>query len=70
MNMAAQLSFASVTTRERYLHALENPEVSEFMVRRLDGQINEALHATPDSGVVFDGIESCWVPEHERDDDL
>ncbi|ORY68314.1 uncharacterized protein BCR38DRAFT_385787 [Pseudomassariella vexata] len=44
-----------------------HPEVSEFMVKRLDGKTVSALNATSSSGVVFNGLIDEWVPE--RDDD-
>ncbi|CAJ2507742.1 Uu.00g089280.m01.CDS01 [Anthostomella pinea] len=44
-----------------------HPEVHEYMVRRLDGQILPVFTATPDSGVVYDGLTHEWVPEHVED---
>ncbi|KAM5349961.1 hypothetical protein ACJ41O_006466 [Fusarium nematophilum] len=44
-------------------------EVPEFMVRRLDGRIHQALNATPGSGVVFTGAEQ-WVAEPTEDDPI
>ncbi|KAI0020263.1 hypothetical protein F4780DRAFT_779619 [Xylariomycetidae sp. FL0641] len=45
---------------------LPRPEVSEYMVRRLDGHIHPALNGSPESGVVYDGTKGQWVAENDR----
>ena len=47
-----------------------HPEVSEFMVRRLDGHILPVLDATPRSGIVYSGLSGKWVPELESKNDM
>ena len=44
-------------------------EVPEFMVRRLDGQINPVLLATPDSGVTYIG-QGQWAAEEQEEDPM
>ncbi len=51
------------TTRRAHVH----PEVSEFMVRKLDGQILPILNATPESGVRYDSGRGQWMPEIENE---
>lgn len=43
-----------------------HPEVSEFMVRKLDGHIIPVLDATPGSGVVYNGLADKWMPTSEE----
>ena len=52
-------SQSHITERPR----LANHEVPEFLVRRLDGHTHPVLATTPDSGVVYSGIENQWTLE-------
>jgi len=51
-------------------HMSPHPEVSEYMVRRLDGQALTALDASPDSGVTFNGLTGQWVAEGGRKNEM
>ncbi|KAI1340922.1 hypothetical protein F5Y15DRAFT_414644 [Xylariaceae sp. FL0016] len=45
-----------------------HPEVSEFMVRCLDGRILPAFEARPDSGVTYDSHSHNWIEERQQHD--
>ncbi len=41
-------------------------EVTEYMVRSLDGSAHESLYATPGSGIIYRGSE--WIVETAESD--